>query len=57
MSFIIYVVGFIILIGGLSYGAFLLHVAPRWIVVMDIILVGLAVLTGATRTRMRDPSE
>jgi hypothetical protein len=57
MSFVLYLVGFVILISGLSYGAHLLHVAPRWITVMDIVLIGLAILTGATHTRHRDPSE
>jgi CHASE2 domain-containing sensor protein len=57
MSYLLYVIGFVIVIGGLSYGAFLLHVAPRWIAVMDIVLLGLGILTGATRTRRRDPSE
>jgi len=53
MSFLIYLLGFIILIGGLSYGALLLNIAPRWIVVMDVILIGLAILTGATNKNAR----
>ena len=57
MSFALYVIGFIVLITGLSYGAVLLHLAPRWIAVMDITLFGLAILTGVTRTRRRDPAE
>ena len=31
MSFGIYVAGFILMIVGLAYGAYLLHVPPRWI--------------------------
>jgi hypothetical protein len=56
MSFGIYVVGFLILIGGLIYGAVLLHIAPQWIAVVAIVLLGLAVLKGVQATRGKDPS-
>ena len=46
MSFGIYLAGFLILIGGLIWGAMLLHVAPHWIAVGAIVLVGLAILKG-----------
>jgi hypothetical protein len=56
MSFGIYIVGFIVLIIGLSMGAFLMHVPPQWIGVGVVVLVGLGILTGVTTTRRRDPS-
>jgi len=56
MSFGIYVVGFLILIGGLIYGAVILHLSTQWIVVGSIILLGLAILTGVKATRQKDPS-
>jgi hypothetical protein len=56
MSFGIYIVGFLILIGGLIYGAVILHIAARWIVVGAIVLVGLAILKGVKATRQKDPS-
>jgi hypothetical protein len=56
MSFGLYMVGFIILIVGLSLGAWLLHVPPRWIGVGDICLIGLGILLGVTSTRRPDPS-
>jgi hypothetical protein len=56
MSFGIYVVGFLILIGGLIYGAVILHVATQWIAVGAIVLLGLAILTGVKATRQRDSS-
>ena len=56
MSFGIYLIGYIILIIGLSIGAHLLHVPPKWIGVMDLILIGLGILTGVTSTRHRDLS-
>jgi hypothetical protein len=56
MSFGIYIVGFLILIGGLIYGAVILHVAAQWIAVGAIVLLGLAILKGVAATRQRDPS-
>jgi hypothetical protein len=56
MSFGLYIIGFVILIIGLSYGASLAHVPSHWIAVGDIILVGLGIITGVTGTRHKDPS-
>ena len=56
MSFVLYIVGFIILICGLVYGATLLHVPQQWVAVGVVVLVGLGILTGVTSTRQRDPS-
>ena len=56
MSFGLYMVGYIILIIGLSLAAYLLHVPPRWIGVGIIILAGIAILNGAASTKRHDPS-
>jgi hypothetical protein len=56
MSFGIYIVGFLILIGGLMWGAEILHVPGRWIAVSAIVLFGLAILKGVQATRGKDPS-
>lgn len=55
MSFGIYLAGYLILIGGLGYGATLLHMPARWIVVGAIVLAGLGIITGVKATRPRDP--
>jgi hypothetical protein len=57
MSFGIYIVGFLILIGGLIYGAVILHLAAHWIAVGAIVLLGLAILNGVQATRQKDPSQ
>ena len=54
MSFGLYSIGFALMIGGLIYGAHLLHVPAHWIVVGAIILLGLGILTGAKATRQKD---
>ncbi|MFY9559821.1 MAG: hypothetical protein WAQ52_06275 [Terriglobales bacterium] len=57
MSFGLYAIGFAILIGGLTYGAYLLHVPAQWIVVGAIELLGIGILTGVKATRQRDPAK
>ncbi|MEO7149041.1 MAG: hypothetical protein ABIY40_03790 [Rhodanobacteraceae bacterium] len=57
MSFALYLIGMIIVICGLAYGAFMLHVAPQWIGVGVVVLLGIGILTGVARTRQKDPSE
>jgi hypothetical protein len=57
MSFGIYIVGFLILIGGLIYGAVILHIAAQWIAVGAIVLLGLAIVMGVKATRQKDPSQ
>jgi hypothetical protein len=56
VSFGIYIIGFLILIGGLIYGAVILHLAAHWIAVGAIVLFGLAILKGVQATRGKDPS-
>jgi hypothetical protein len=56
MSFGIYILGFLILIGGLIYAAIIMHVAAHWIAAGAIVLLGLAILKGVQATRGRDPS-
>jgi uncharacterized membrane protein len=56
MSFGIYLAGFVILIGGLIYGAVLLAMPAQWIAVVAIVLIGLAIVKGVAATRGKDPS-
>jgi hypothetical protein len=54
MSFGIYLLGYLILIAGLTYGASLMHVPTHWIVVGALVLAGLGVVTGVKNTRQKD---
>jgi hypothetical protein len=56
MSFALYLVGFIILICGLAYGASLAHVPSHWIVVGVITMIGIGILSAVARTRQKDPN-
>jgi hypothetical protein len=57
MSFGIYAIGFAIMIGGLMYGAHLMHMPAHWIAVGGIVLLGIGILSGVKATRQKDPSE
>ncbi len=56
MSFALYVVGFIILVAGLAYAASLAGLGTQWIVAGVLVLLGLGIAMGVTRTRQKDPS-
>jgi hypothetical protein len=55
MSFAIYAAGFAIVIAGLIYAAYLMHVPAHWIAVGAIILLGMGIVTGVKNTRQKDP--
>lgn len=55
-SLTIFVIGFVILVAGLAYGASLAGLAPQWIAVGVLVLMGMGVAMGVTQTRHRDPS-
>jgi hypothetical protein len=54
MSFILYLVGFAFIIGGIGWALTMTGVSAVHIMITIIILVGIAILTGVTRTRTRD---
>jgi hypothetical protein len=56
-SFGTYLIGFVILVVGLAFAAYLLNVPSTWIGVGAIVLIGIGVLTATTRTKMRDPAD
>jgi uncharacterized membrane protein len=57
MSFGLYAIGFTIMIGGLIYGAHLMHMPTHWIVVGAIVLLGIGILSGVKAMRQKDPAE
>ena len=54
-SFSIYLIGFVVLIAGLALAASLLGLAPVWIGIGVVVLIGLGILTGVSRTKRPDP--
>jgi uncharacterized membrane protein len=54
-AFMLYVFGFFVLLGGLGYGAYLLHVPHTWIIVGALILIGMGVMSAVAHTKQKDP--
>ncbi|MEP6617904.1 MAG: hypothetical protein ABJE47_01265 [bacterium] len=50
-----YLIGFLILILGLGFAAYLLNLPALWIGVGVIVLVGIGVLSATSKTKMKDP--
>jgi hypothetical protein len=55
MSFGLYATGFAIVIGGLIYAAYLMHVPAHWIAAGAIVLLGLGIVKAVMATRQKDP--
>jgi hypothetical protein len=54
-AFTLYVFGFIVLLAGLIYGAYLIHVPQTWIIVGALVVIGLGVMSAVSHTKRRDP--
>ncbi len=54
MSLIIYLIGFAFIIGGIAWALVLFGLGTLYVMITTIILIGVAILTGVTRTRSRD---
>ncbi len=56
MSFVIYLVGFAILIGGIAWALVTAGVPHQYVWITSVILTGIGILTGVSRTRTKDIS-
>jgi uncharacterized membrane protein len=54
VSFALYIIGFLVFIGGVAWALITAGVAEHWVIIISVILLGLGILTGATRTREKD---
>lgn len=55
MSFALYLFGFLLLIIGVGWGLMTAGVAPVWVYIACLVLLGLGIMAAVTRTRPRDP--
>ncbi|MFO1358458.1 hypothetical protein [Plasticicumulans sp.] len=56
MSFAIYLVGYLIFLGGIAWALVTAGVPQLYVAIATVILLGLGIFTGAARTRGKDPS-
>jgi positive regulator of sigma E activity len=55
MSFLLYLIGFIVFIAGLAWLATVLGVTQTYIMIGAVILLGIGIFSAAARTRAKDP--
>ena len=55
MSFALYMLGFIIVIVGLAWGAMVAGVPQIYILIGAVVLFGIGILSAVKRTRPKDP--
>lgn len=55
MSFALYLLGFIIVIAGLAWGAMVAGVPQTYILIGAVVLFGIGLLSAVKRTRPKDP--
>ncbi len=57
-AFMLYAIGFVVMLAGLIYGATLLNLPQNWIIVGGLIVAGLGVMTGVSLNKQPDkPAE
>jgi poly(A) polymerase Pap1 len=54
MSLVIYLIGFAFIIGGVAWALVVAGLSTLYVTITTIILIGVAILTGVTRTRTKD---
>ena len=55
MSFLLYLIGFIVFIAGLAWLATVLGVPQTYVMIGAVILLGIGIFSAAARTRTKDP--
>ena len=56
MSFGIYLLGTLIFIAGIAWALVTMHIPQTYVIIACVILLGVGIFTGVTRTRTKDPS-
>ena len=55
MSFLLYIIGFIVFIAGMGWLATVMGVSQTYILIGAVIMLGIGIMTGVSRTRHKDP--
>jgi len=56
MSFALYILGLIVLLGGIAWGLSTAGLAPVYIGIACLIVLGVGIMAAVSRTRAKDPS-
>ena len=55
-NLLIYLLGTLLVVAGLAYGANRLGVSHVWIIVGSLVIIGFGLMAGITKTRQKDPA-
>ena len=55
-NFIVYMIGVILLVGALGYGASLLGLSSTWVAIIVVAALGLGLMGAIVKTRQKEPS-
>jgi hypothetical protein len=55
-NLVIYLIGTLLVVAGLAYGASRVGVSQTWIVTGALVIVGLGLMGGIVKTRQKDPA-
>jgi hypothetical protein len=53
-SFGLFAIGYVVLLAGLGYAAYLFNVPQQWIIVGGLVMLGLGVMKAVSKTKVRD---
>jgi hypothetical protein len=56
MSFVLYILGLVLVIGGIGWALVAAHVAMTYVAIVCLIVGGIGVMMAVSRTRLKDPS-
>ena len=55
MSFLLYLVGLVLLIAGIAWALVAAHVGSTYVAIVCLIVAGFGVMGAVSRTRLKDP--
>jgi NADH:ubiquinone oxidoreductase subunit 6 (subunit J) len=55
-NFVVYLIGTLLVVAGLAYGASRLGISQVWIVAGALVIIGIGVMGGIVKTRQKEPS-
>ena len=55
-NFVVYLIGTLLVVAGLAYGASRLGISQVWIIAGALVILGIGMMGGIVKTRQKEPS-
>jgi NADH:ubiquinone oxidoreductase subunit 6 (subunit J) len=55
-NFVVYLIGTLLVVAGLAYGASRLGISQVWIIAGALVIIGIGFMGGIVKTRQKEPS-